>query len=73
MNLAVISIGPYSQKVTKLETAEKVDYYQKIYTNKWIVNYAMRNIRPRLKSRSVVISEEREERWHFSLILNKFA
>ena len=25
--------------------------------NKWIVNYAMRNIRPRLKCRSVVISE----------------
>ena len=25
--------------------------------NKWIVNYAMRNIRPRLTCRSVVISE----------------
>ena len=34
------------------------------YINKWIVNYAMRNIRPRRKCRSEV---------HFSLILNKFA
>ena len=30
---------------------------QGVRRNKWIVNYAMRNIRPRLKCRSVVISE----------------
>ena len=36
---------------------QRILYYFFFKVNKWIVNYVMRNIRPRLKCRSVVISE----------------
>ena len=51
-----VGINKWNNLNENIRSSSTVSKFIAMY-NKWIVNYAMRNIRPRLKCRSVVISE----------------